>query len=990
MTIRLQLFGAPKVAIDGESFVLPFERRSQLLVLLALKRAWVGRAELAAMFWPEQADKLAFANLRKTLFRLQSVPWGRGVEVEGGAVRVDAATDVADFEAALAGSRTVESLSLRTGELLVGFDDAASEAWQGWLGFERDRLRAAWRGAALARLGDDLDPAEGIALSARLLESDPLDEAALRAHMTLLARAGQSARARQAYQAFAGRLAADLGLAPGAELKALHDGLGTAAISAEASAASLPDRDFVGRAAELKRIAELLAREDCRLLNLVGPGGVGKTRLALRALRDLASSYADGAVFVPLEGVDRAEEVGAHMAREIGVDLKRGANAEAQLIEFLRARRTLLVLDNFEQVAGAAPALERMLRACASLRVVVTSRVRLGIASEHLLRIDGLPCPEPEDADQLEAFDAVRLFTQAARRVEPALVPGAEAAAIIDICREVEGLPLALELAAAWTRVLSCAAIAAELKQGAALLRADDAAHPERHASIEAVFEQSWRLLAPVERDVLARLSVFRGGFTADAARAVADAPLPVLGALADKSLVRKDGARMQLHPLVHQFAVGRLADGEARATTEAAHARHFGRLMSQLRRAVESGDRDAMRQMDAEFENCRAAWQWAVAHGAAEVLLAGKPALFNYCDHRCRFEEALALAQSALASAAARTDPKLAARLLARTAHLQYRMDRYGEAEATARRALDAARAIRDYSATSLCLNVLGSSSLQRGRYDDALRHFRQGLQRATAKGDMHNAAATLDHIALVEKWLGNYDEAVRMSLQSLAAHRRLGDVAGEALCLNNVASTLLARQDYASAGTYLREGLALCDRDGLVSTRIYILANLTEVAMKEGDAAAAESYAKRGIESASATGNRPVVALLKLQFTRLAVMRGDLATARTELAESLAISSPLALSSLKAGGVMVFAEILAAQGDTQAARRVLAFAADHPSTSVPVRDEVRGQLATLPAAAGPDPAWPGIELDELIDRIVGEADVAYQPLIAALRGTK
>ena len=200
-----------------------------------------------------------------------------------------------------------------------------------------------------------------------------------------------------------------------------------------------------------------------------------------------------------------------------------------------------------------------MLEAAPRLRIVVTSRVRLGLTTEWLLPLAGLPTPELEDESDAEAFDAVRLFIQAAQRVEPALVPSVEAAAIVDICRQVEGLPLALELAASWTRVLSCAAIAAELRRGTELLQAVDAAQPARHASMDVVFDHSWRLLTPVERDALARLSVFRGGFSAEAARAVAGASLPVLGALADKSLLRKDDARIYLHPLVNQFA-----DGEA------------------------------------------------------------------------------------------------------------------------------------------------------------------------------------------------------------------------------------------------------------------------------------------------------------------------------------------------------------------------------------------------------------------------------------------
>ena len=354
MTLRLFLFGSPTVEYGGESVALPFERRNQLLVFLALKRSWVGRAELATMFWPDQQSKLAYANLRKILFRLQSLRWAGSIESQGAALRFEAETDVFAFESALREQRLAEALSIRRGELLAGFDDDQSEAWSSWLNFERDRLRVAWRDAALNRLTAEIDVTEGIDLSKRLLDADPLDEAALRAHMSWLARSGQSARARQAYHEFVGRLADDLGLAPGVELRALHDSLGmpiSPPRSAKPAASVKLDADFIGRTIELRRIAALLAQDDCRLLCLIGPGGVGKTRLAQRAMHEFAPGFSDGATFVPLEDIESSNELGGRIARELDVRLAGRQEPLDQVIEFLRERQMLLVLDNFEQLA---------------------------------------------------------------------------------------------------------------------------------------------------------------------------------------------------------------------------------------------------------------------------------------------------------------------------------------------------------------------------------------------------------------------------------------------------------------------------------------------------------------------------------------------------------------------------------------------------------------------------------------------------------------
>ncbi len=992
MTARLILFGSPTVDHGGESFALPFERRNQLLAFLALKRSWVGRAELAALLWPEQESKLAYTNLRKTLFRLQSLPWAR-VESQGGALRFDAETDVFAFETALREQRIADALPLRRGELLAGFDDDHSEAWSSWLNFERDRLRLAWRNAALDRLAVDIDTGEGIDLSARLLDADPLDEAALRAHMSWLARGGQSARARQAYREFVGRLSEDLGLAPGAELRALHDSLGATVAPPALVGSSVfrpPDDGFVGRAVESRRIATLLAQDECRLLCLIGPGGVGKTRLARHALQELAPSYADGVAFIPLEDIAATSELGGRLARELGVPLTGSAEPLDQVVEFLRERQMLLVLDNFEQLAAGAATLERLLRACARTKLIVTSRVRLAIAMEWLLPLEGLPCPEVDDQDRVEAFDAARLFVQAAHRVEPALVPAVEAASIVDICRQVQGLPLALELAAAWTRVLSCDAIAAELRQGSELLHAEDAAHPARHASIEVVFDQSWRLLSASERDALARLSVFRGGFSAEAARAIAAASLPVLGALVDKSLLQKDGARLSMHPLVQQLAFLRLAAGETREATERAHAAYFHRLLAQQRRVVGGGDREALQAVDREFENCKTAWRWSAAHGETDALAKSVLTLLHFCDHRSRFEEGLSLLRDALDSQSARDDARLEAMLLSAVAHLEYRLDRYPDAEATATRVLAAARGTRDRDAKLQCLKVLGSCALRRGRHGDAKRFFEQALEQAPASIDPRNAAAMLDNLALVEKAMGRYDEALRLSLQSLAQYRRLGDVAGEALCLNNLGALHLAKEEYESADVCLHEGLAIGDRHGLVSTRGFIFANLAEVARKTGRPDSAEDYSRRALEVVQTTGNRGVASWLKQQLVLLALQRGDLTAARSELAAALGIATAIGVPALQLQGVMCFAEVLAAQGEPECARLVLTFAAAHPSTRAPDRDEFRARLAQWGAAPSAAPAWPGLELDELVHRIVVESSIAHAPLIATLRGGK
>ena len=990
MSLRLALFGAPTIEHEGATAALPFERRGQLVAFLALKRTWVPRAELAALLWPDQPAKLAYTNLRKALFRLQSLPWPVAVELQEGAIRLVAATDVAEFEDALRTGRSADAVALRRGELLAGFDDDASEAWTAWLRFERDRLRVLWRDAALAGLEGATDAAAALDLSARLLDADPLDETAARTQIAWLARSGQLARAHQVYDAFAHRLDEELGLAPGVELERLRASLDAtpAAPTRERAVAPAPcDDGFVGRSIELRRIAERLGDGRCRLLTLVGPGGVGKTRLARRALEELRPAYADGGAFVTLEDVATPEEIGMRLARELDVRVH-GRDAIDDVVAALRDRHVLLVLDNFEQLASGARQLQRLIDGCPGLTLVVTSRVRLALPGEWVFPVEGLPCPEDEDHDRIEAFDAARLFVRSASRVAPAFSAAAEAPAIVDICRQVEGLPLALELAAGWTRALSCEAIAEELRRGTELLKAVDGAQSARHASFEVVFDQSWRLLRPAERDALARLSVFHGGFSPEAARAVCGASLPVLGALVDKSLLRKEGSRLHLHPLVQQLAAERLGD-ESRAAVRSAHAAHFANLLVQWSSATEEGDPRVLRTIDEDYANCGEAWRHAIAHGHAERLARCAPTLHDYFDHRARFEEGLALFGEARDAPVAQDDPALRARILAIAAHLEYRLARYADAEASARQALAAAPA-RDRAASYQAKSVLASCAMETNRLPEAAALFAEALALAQAGAKARDAASTLENMALVRKRMGNYDESLRLSLEALAHHRRNGDTAAVALCLSNLGSMyLLLGQDDAAA-PHLEEAQALSERAGLVSTRAFALANLTELAMKAGDDARARQHAERALEVASSAGIRGLASWLEVQLARLAIRRGDLDAARSRLASGTGLALTLDAVTLKAAPLLAFAELLEAMREGRGARAVLAFGMDEPSLPVPNRDELRQAWNARKLARADDGRRPSLPLDELLHRIVVETGLAHAPLIAALRGAR
>lgn len=995
MTVALTLFGAPTLVYGGKSVALGFERRTQLLVYLAMKRTWVGRGELAALLWPDQDSKLAYTNLRKALFRLQRFPWADQIEGQGSALRFEATTDVQAFDNALREHRTKDALPLYQGALLTGFDDDSNEAWSGWLSFERDRLQSAWRSAAQERLAGDIDAVEAIDLAARLLDAEPLDEAALQAYMTWLARAGQVARARQVYREFVARLADELGLEPGAELKVLHDSLGTATSTVGPVPLVAPPSDdrFVGRTVELRRAASLLAQDDCRLLTITGPGGVGKTRLAQRVLRECAPMFADGATLVPLDDLTAATELGERLGREFGIAQRGNADPFEQIIEVLRPRAALLMLDNFEQLIEGAPLLDRLLTACPRVKAIVTSRVRLGLTSEWLLPLAGLPVPEPEDVGELESFDAVRLFVAAARRVEPDLNPVAEAAAIVDICRRVEGLPLALELAAAWTRVLSCQDIAAELERDADLLHAAEGSRPARHASIETVFEHSWALLGERERQALARLAVFRGGFAPQAARAVGGVALPVLAALADKSLLRKEGARCLLHPLVQQFAQAKLEQRGDTESSAVAHSRHFLRYVADAGHRVRSAEPEILREIDVEFENIRGAWRHAMRHGPADDLARAAYSLMTYCEHRGRRLEGLELMHKAMESESVAGNPKFVPTLAAHAAWMAYRLDRYAEAEALGIKALDTkgleGQRSGDSTLAFRAATVLGASCARLGRTDEAQRRFRQALDLAKQSANPFDIASALDNLGIIARGRGDLDEALRLYRQALLRHREVGDAGGEALCLNNQGVVHILCRELDAARAVLGDARQLCERHGLPSTRVMVEVNLANVAMYSDAPELAVRHARQAIELSAQTGQRANTVEARQALTWAALRQGDLATARTELVASTTVAIAIGRTALIVQGVRLLAELLAAQGAPEVAARVMGFVLQQPDLIGAEREEAEAQMREW-GAEPTDAEWFGPPLDELAHRIVVEADLAYAPLIAALDGAR
>ncbi|MBX3053808.1 MAG: hypothetical protein KF753_20180 [Caldilineaceae bacterium] len=609
--LRLFLLGSPQLLVDGEEKILRERKAVALLAYLAVEQTPQSRDTLATLFWPESDQQRARANLRYLLWSLRKnvgEAWlatdGDQIALAGaGQVLVDAAEfrqhldkwrghfhPADEFCAACAESLEM-ALELYRGDFLQGFSLDDSPQFDDWQFFQAEGLRRDLAAGldTLVEQGIARQCYEdAIAHARRWAALDPLHEPACRALMKLYAWTGQYEAAIRQFHRCVQALQEEMGVEPDEETQQLYAQIRnrrfplpsqgippTPANESEPPAivstpvGNLPpvSTAFVGRQMELAQIAQRLADPSARLLTIVGPGGMGKSTLALQAGRAEAANFSDGVWFVPLAGMELPEQMPSAILTALQMPSGGGTPPRRQLSTHLRRKQILLILDNFEDVLPAAGMLAELLRACPQVKLIVTSRERLNLRDEWLLALGNLTYPTDtslENAKQSE-YSALRLFEICAQRTQPTFILDATSLpSVVRICQLVDGMPLALEMAGAWVRVLPVAEIPAEIERSLVFLSTGARDVAERHRSIHAVFDHSWRLLTERERSVLRQLSVFRNGFSREGAEAVAGASLLDLSTLLDKSWLGLEGdGRYRMHALAHQYALEKLRSGK-------------------------------------------------------------------------------------------------------------------------------------------------------------------------------------------------------------------------------------------------------------------------------------------------------------------------------------------------------------------------------------------------------------------------------------------
>jgi predicted ATPase/DNA-binding SARP family transcriptional activator len=871
------------------------------------------RDTLATLLWPEKDQQSARANLRRTLYDIGQLLGSHLLEVTAESVAISAQSslwvDVEQFHSRLATAlasdraqqglhatdltRLVDATTLYTGDFMAGFNLPDSPDFDDWQFFQREELRSSF-----AKLLEELVLGytahekweEALSYTRRWLALDPLAEAVHRQLIRLYAQAGQFSAALRQYDECVRILAEELDALPEAETTALYEAIrsrrypalsnatkrnGDKVIDTQVMATveptsspplqylplspaqALPARTtaFVGRHQELAELLRRLRDPNCRLLTIVGPGGIGKTRIAIETAQAILesnqsadgemtasenSTFKDGSFFVSLQAVNASSGVVSAIAGTLGLQFYSGTAPRQQLLDFLHEKRMLLVLDNFEHLLADAELVAEILAAAPGIKVLVTSREALKLHEEWFHPLAGMRLPPskrlhspPNSRSAQEIIagsDAVQLFIQSAKRVQVTFEPETEVEEIVRICHLVDAMPLGIELAASWLKVLTCAQIAQEIERNIDILVAHHQNVPTRHRSMRVVLEHSWQLLDEEAQRALQRLSVFRGGFLQNAAATVAGADLLTLVDLVDKSWIyRTATGRYQMHELLRQYAADHMIGVAGEATgTQDRHAAFYLRQVAELESALMGPDqKSALNAIDAEIDNVQVAWGQAITGQSIHLIDLSNRALqpLNlFFKTRSRYVEAKEMFDVALhqldPAKINRTIPEyttqiaqLRLRLLARLGNFHLYQGDLALAKECFTTVLNDSQDPRELSIVYLGLGQIAKIHGDRAAAEAAIQ---QSLALARTGHDRDQMAEALMNLSDIASSWADFAEGKRLAQEALLLCHQLQHPNLTAKVIAGLAWATNCLGDYAESEKYYQDSLAISEAIG------------------------------------------------------------------------------------------------------------------------------------------------------------------------------
>ncbi len=1021
-TLRIELLGGFSLRLDNNPITLKTRKAESALAYLACGERPFSREELAAFFWPQSEPSQAAANLRKLLSELRRdlAPY---LLIDRQSVALDPAADVwldvTEFSQLAAEDdpdALATAVSLYHGDFLAGFYLRDSYHFDEWATLERERHQQVILGVLRQLASHHFHQGtyeEALPYMSRWLALNPLAETAHRLAMRLHARRGQCSLALAQFIECRRILEEELGVPPAPETVQLHQRIREAPQQPFNFPYVLPK--LVGREAESGQISRLLEETAVRLLSLTGPGGIGKTSLALHTAGRCLTDFQHGVYFVSLEnvtpGANPQEALITALAAVLQFPLSEKQPLQKQLIHYLSQKEMLLLLDNFEQFVPAAGFLKTVLAHAPKIKCLVTAQLPLNLPQETTLPLSGLAYPTGTATEEsANRYPALRLFASSARQVVPHFSLTAESLPhICQICRFVDGLPLGVELAARAVRAFTPAQIALQLRQDPDFLTSRSRDRPDRHRGLRALFNCTWALLSPTEQAAFARLTIFPAPFTAVAAQTITGVTAAGLQKLMEKGLLRPgETNQYQMHNLLRHYGQEKLAGYEDTAQLQANHTNYYGRLLHQLQPDLDGArQNEALQTIRQILPHARRAWQWGIDQAKVPLLAQLVPALCRYFAINGLYQEASGWLERTITcldgSQAGETPEgnRLLIQCLTERGAFLCGLAAYETAAYTLTTALEKAQNQDVPLETAACYRELGNLALIRGQLDQAEQQLNQSLQlyqeaenqRGLADvwhrlGQLHvqlsqpekaqNAfsqslnlyrqlefpqgiAQALSGLALVvHYWTGAYAEAEPLYLEALTLKRELGHKHGMANTLNNLGNLACNLEAFERAITYYEESLVIKREIGLPLGIAITLANLGtayhELAQYER---AGELYAE-SLGISQKLGDQLGVLFCLGNLAELAHVQGEYARSerrwRRVMQLSLAAQSTDRLLYCLTGLACLWADTAVPPTNQTLAATMFYYVQTYPGSNQSVRDKIGPPLARLAERLPPD----------------------------------
>lgn len=1007
--LDVRMLGGFQVFVSGNlvpETVWRQRRVAAVVKLLALEPTHrLHREQLSDTLWPDLEPDAAANNLRVALHHARQGLRAAGAATESVLMRDGDAilladpdhlsVDVARFQSAVTTAWNSSdpvlaqaALDLYPGDLLP--DDLYDE----WVKSPRGALRTSYLTLLhrLAQLWQDRNqPDRAISAYQRLIQFDPLEEAAHRSLIGLLATIGQPQRALELADTLVVLLARELDapprpatleliaaireghFEPSASPRAPEPVAGSDRIAGRFRPLPAPVDELIGREREVAEVGQLLHRS--RLVTLTGPGGVGKTRLGLAVAHDVVRSTHGDAAFVDLSAIEEAVLVLPAIAAASGVHEEPGQSLRDALIERLQDGPILLVIDNLEHVAASAPLIGDLLALCPALRVLATSRVRLRLKGEQEYQVQPLAVPDVPRAGRVPRnalpspaaplSPAVALFLRRAQAARPDFhLDAANAAIVGEICRQLDGLPLAIELASARVRLLSLGDLLAQLERPLQVLTGGPRDAPDRQRTLRATIAWSYDLLSDAERRLFAWLSVFAGGFTLEAVEGVAGvrnasfSVLDLVAALVDQSLVRQsadgDGhSRFTLLRTIREFAREQLAFmGEEDAAAQR-HAAYFLAFAERIAPELSGPEqRHWLDRLEQEHDNLRQAMKTLHTQLESDQELRLAAALWRFWWYRGFLTEGRQLLEQALVDDSGR--PGIRAEALDGAGALAEAQGDLAAAAIHHQAALDIRRQLADTEGEARSLIDLGMIAGRLGQPHRARHLYAEALQIARAGNHLPQVASSLANIGFAALDAGDRGEAVTAFRESLELFRQLDDPRNLSYVLGALGTVAFLAGDYRAAETMQEEALAvlrrLGDRQGVADT----LADLAHAVQRAGDVPRAEDLYQEALTLYDDLGDLAGTAFVLTHHGRMHRALGDTARAERQLHDAAALAWQAASQPLLTEAVEGLAEVATDRGEWDNAARLLGMAdALRAQTGMPLPAVHQTALAACAAAA-------------------------------------